>query len=636
MVRCKQMKNYLLVFKVLRQLGWRQGFLYAWYQFLLHSGILRFLTPTNINTANSSLSPLPIKLDSNKFKNILKEEEDQLIKEADQIVKGQIKLFGALDQTLDFSQPEKIKHWTQHKNVWVKNKDIKLYWEAARFGWAISLARAYALNKDERYAEAFWSKTQEFLNNNPSNHGLHWSSAQEVAIRLISLSFCYGIFVESKHSTESRKILLSKAIAAHAERIPPTMIYARAQNNNHLITEAMGLYTASAILPQHPKAKKWHALGWKWLNNAFQTQIMQEGRYIQNSNNYHRLMLQCALWVKMISEIHSDTFPTNTTKALAAATKFLYDSLDKTSGQAPNLGPNDGAYILPLTILPFQDYRPVLQAAGRAFLGHSLFPSGSWDEMSAWLVKEPFEAEEHTGNSNLRLSSINSWASLRAVKHQHRPGHADQLHIELWWHGLNIARDAGTYLYNAPPPWQNALSGTDVHNTISLNDQDQMLKTSRFLYLDWAQATVLEKNKSRITAEHDGYRKQGLTHHRSLEVIDKDQWQINDIITSNRKETFTARLHWLLPDWPWRIEKHFLYLESPHGWITLQINSKEPLDISLVRAGELLYGQDKFPPYRGWVSPTYAIKNPALSFAVRIKAQSQLNLASIWQFPKTK
>jgi len=30
-----------------------------------------------------------------------------------------------------------------------------------------------------------------------------------------------------------------------------------------------------------------------------------------------------------------------------------------------------------------------------------------------------------------------------------RPFQSDQLHVDLWWHGLNLARDAGTYLYTA-------------------------------------------------------------------------------------------------------------------------------------------------------------------------------------------
>ncbi len=630
------MKNFLLAFKVLRQLGWRQGFLYIYYQFLLHSGILRYLSPNNKNSVISPISAFPQHLDQNHLQNILRGHESIVIEEAEQIIRGQVSILGGLKQKLTFTQPEELNHWSQHKSVWLAGKDIKLYWEVGRFAWATTLARAYKLNKDEKYALAFWKYCESFLEKNPTNQGLHWASAQEVALRLINICFCYSIFNESEQNTMSRQALISKAIAAHAERIPPTLIYARAQNNNHLITEALGLYTAAALLPKHPKAKIWRRVGWKWLNKSFQSQINLDGSYIQNSNNYHRLMLQCGLWAKMMADINEDVLPQETLNALAAATKHIQASIDESSGQAPNLGPNDGAYILPLTVLPYKDYRPVIQAAGRAFLGQDLFSKGLWDEMAAWLVKkESIKKSNVEVPESLRLNSQNSWASLRAVKHRSRPGHADQLHVELWWRGLNIAQDPGTYLYNAPPPWQNALSGTDVHNTITLNNKDQMSKVSRFLYLDWAQATLIEKTDRRIIAEHDGYQKQGLIHQRILEMLGEDQWQITDTISNTEQKGFSAKLHWLLPDLPCKIEKNTIHLESPFGPMKLQIKSEVDTEISLVRAGELIYGNTTVLPHRGWVSPTYAIKEPALSFEIHIKAESQLNLSSIWSFPKT-
>jgi hypothetical protein len=79
---------------------------------------------------------------------------------------------------------------------------------------------------------------------------------------------------------------LAETIAAHAARIPPTLAYARAQNNNHLLTEAVGLYTAGAALAEHPRADYWRDLGWRWLNAALQSQIDGDGTYIQHSTNY--------------------------------------------------------------------------------------------------------------------------------------------------------------------------------------------------------------------------------------------------------------------------------------------------------------------------------------------------------------
>ena len=59
----------------------------------------------------------------------------------------------------------------------------------------------------------------------------------------------------------------------YAERIPPTLGYARAQNNNHLLSEAAALYTAAAVLPEHPGAARWRRLGWRWLQAGLDEQI---------------------------------------------------------------------------------------------------------------------------------------------------------------------------------------------------------------------------------------------------------------------------------------------------------------------------------------------------------------------------
>ena len=58
----------------------------------------------------------------------------------------------------------------------------------------------------------------------------------------------------------------------------------------------------------------------------------------------------------------------------------------------------------------------------------------------------------------------------------------DQLHFDLWWHGINVAQDAGTYLYNGEPPWDNPLVSTRVHNTITIDGRDQMTRGGTIPY----------------------------------------------------------------------------------------------------------------------------------------------------------
>jgi uncharacterized heparinase superfamily protein len=112
------------------------------------------------------------------------------------------------------------------------------------------------------------------------------------------------------------------------------------------------------------------------------------------------------------------------------------------------------------------------------------------------------------------------WGTLRGVEFHGRPAHADQLHADLWWNGVNIARDAGTYSYNNPSPWQNALDSTRVHNTVTIDDLDQMTRVSRFLWLDQANAKWdPQTSPNQIAASHNGYRKLGYRHERSLSLV---------------------------------------------------------------------------------------------------------------------
>ena len=140
-------------------------------------------------------------------------------------------------------------------------------------------------------------------------------------------------------------------------------------------------------LPDHPRSEAWRGEGWKWLAWAFAKQIHKDGSYIQHSTNYHRLMLQVALWVWALANLSPERrggTPQKVESTLATATRWLAAVTDKDTGQAANLGANDGAYIFPLTGCPFTDYRPVVQTASLTFAGEKPFRDGAWNEMALW------------------------------------------------------------------------------------------------------------------------------------------------------------------------------------------------------------------------------------------------------------
>jgi hypothetical protein len=696
--------------RALRELGIGPMSLYALYQLGLRSGYFYLATrgrrPVKTGAFHSFLT-LPEKVDQLAI--LGQPGQASLLVEADEIVAGRVRLFGGAPVPLEFAvgnppTADAKKHWTSYElssaedgsqgNEQQGAVDVKILWEPARFGWVHTLGRAYHLTGDERYPAAFWCYAESFLDSNPPYLGLHWISAQEVALRLLAFTFALHVFYGSAHLKQERATRLEEAIADHASRIPPTLVYARAQNNNHLLAEAAGLFTAGVVLPDHPSAKQWRSSGWKWFNCGLQSQIAADGSYVQHSANYHRLMLQLALWMACLGESQGRRFPSETVERLAAATAWLMALLDPQSGRVPNLGPNDGAYVLPLTVCPYADYRPVLQTAASLFLGERPFHEGLWDEMSLWLqgaaskerhpkFSEPMHsAVEYASRRTphvLRHPGHDSWAYFRVARFVSRPGHADQLHLDLWWRGLNLAQDAGTYLYNAPPPWNNSLTSCQVHNTVSINGSDQMTPVGRFLYLDWAQAEVDAKESlyqeeigswRRLVAWHDGYRSLGVIHRRYVEVFPDGKWLIRDSLLPARsshigrrgkkersrrssEDRLTCRrsvcVHWLLPDWSFEVEddspenRSTIRVLSPYGWLGLVFSldrrselSGEPHHLQVVRAGELVYGSGTVSSVWGWSSPTYADKIPALSVRLTVDGELPFSISSEWVFPKSE
>lgn len=342
--------------------------------------------------------------------------------------------------------------------------------------------------------------------------------------------------------------------------------------------------------------------------------------------------------------------------------------LDSESGGVPNLGANDGAYILPLTVCPFADFRPVVQAAARAFLEYDIAP-GIWDEMSLWFgltrSGRSFEADHYLGD---HLRGRESWAYLRTTSFSSRPGHADLLHLDLWWRGLNIARDAGTFSYNADAPWDNPLTAARFHNTVTVDGRDQMTRAGKFLYVDWANAfaktevVVDEAVLQRVRAHHNGYRALGVKHEREVTVFADERWQVRDhLLVSKKEDWHTYTLHWLLPDWKWKFESlpeelsangrsgFDLKLRSPRGWMTARVHydafaANTHLGgafTDLTRAGErlptasaALFHDGSRYDLLGWHSPMYSVKVPALSLSVAVKCPIDPDFVTEFIFPK--
>jgi hypothetical protein len=381
------------------------------------------------------------------------------------------------------------RHWSRIPDAGAD--DIKGVWELSRFSWAYALVRAWLRDGEARHVELFWSTLEDWMGRNPPNRGPNWMCGQEASLRLIAVTFALQAFRDHPASTDARLTLAARLADFTGRRISFHFDYAVSQQNNHGISEAIGLQTVGTFWPGVGGASGWYRSGLSELAEQCAALIGPDGGFSQHSTNYHRLLLQLLTWSELVERSVRDTLPIAVRTQAIAATDFLA-TLMEADGTVPRHGADDGANLFPLSGCAYEDFRPAVGAALAIFTGERL-PAGPWDE-TALLLLGPFAAsaapairgvadQPDAGVFTLRHARGTLFIRAPAV-FRTRPSHADQLHVSLRWDGEWIAEDPGTYSYNAPGGW-DGFAGSRFHNVVTVGGFDSMRRVGRFLWLPW-------------------------------------------------------------------------------------------------------------------------------------------------------
>lgn len=587
------------------------------------------------------------------------EEEKSVLAEAQGILHGRLPFFGKL--RFDCGFPPKWfrnpatgqtvsprQSWTQMRFASPVYGDLKFILEPSRFLFVYPLVRAYALSGDDRIPQVFWSAIEDWASQSPPMGGPLWICGQECSLRILAWSFALQAFIDSPSTTDERMALLVSMIAAHAWRTAQTIGYARSQRSNHLISEAVGLWTAGTLYPELAEAQAWQNLGAHLLHDAVVDHITPEGVSQQHSFNYQRMVLHLLLWTLRLAEIYSAPLHEEIRERAQSAFDFIRQWVDPVSGLAPNYGSDDGSLIFPLASASYRDFRPLVQL-GAAVLNRPALNYGPWDETALWFGVKPVQTHERVPPASIqggyfRLGDHTSWAMIRAGRYTRRPFQADQLHVDLWWRGMNLARDPGTYLYNGSAPWNNGFSGTAVHNTVTVDGHDQMRRAGRFLWVDWAQASgrAYASNShacvDRFEGQHDGYGRFGVTHRRAVRWLGGSGWIIvDDIADETQSGEHDVCLRWLAADLPFEVagSPFQIVFTSDEARIRWSICSNVPGSAAVVRAGKrvVINGTSDAgnieAPLLGWEASTYGELRPAVSLVRRGRSRLPIRFVTV-------
>ena len=458
-------------------------------------------------------------------------DKQTLILEANNATQGIIKGFSSIDINYGYPinwhlnpltgvEERSDRKWYRIPDFDEHRGDIKVIWEASRFSHFLTFSRAYLLTKDHVYYESFSFQLSDWLQKNPYSYGANFKCGQECALRMINTLLAYSVFYQTGLVSDQDAVNVTELVHRCYKKILSNFYYAqRCIKNNHTLSELVGLIIGAWCSMDNRRLRN----AYKLLDSEIQNQFSQDGGYKQFSFNYQRFALQLMECVQKLSLATEISLSVASKNRLLTSAQLLLQCMSN-DGDVPNYGSNDGALIFPVSSCEYRDFRPVINTTIAQNTQEFAFPLGKHNEEYYWFgqyaegVSEvPKKSSCFTDAGIFTLSNSSLSVIICANDYTSRPGHMDQLHIDVWFQGKNIFCDLGTYSYASE--LGKELSRTSSHNTVKLTDREQMTLYRNFFVVNWTSRDSYSHNKHSFQATVTS--KNGYKHSRDVKLINQ-------------------------------------------------------------------------------------------------------------------
>ena len=573
-------------------------------------------------------------------------EAERAVERAQRIVRGRFNLLGIQD--LDFGNPinwqleplsgttAPFVHWSRIDYLDpTQTGDKKITWELNRHNYFATLGRAYWYTGDEIYAQTFAAHVDAWIEANPPNLGINWSSSLEIAFRAISWLWALHFFRVSPHLTPRLFVRMLKLLYVHAKHLE-TYLSTYFSPNTHLTGEALGLFHLGLLLPEFGEADRWRVTGEAILLGELERHVRADGVYFEQSSYYHRYTTDFYLHLLILLKANQRRYDDLLQKKLTGLLEHLM-YITRPDGTAPLFGDDDGGKLVLLDERPLDDFRSTL-STGAVLFDRPDFKYVARDatEETLWLLgKQGIEAFDriemrtpaHTSiafresgyfvmrdswlpHSNYLLIDCGPHGAL-----QFGHAHADALAYEVAARGRTILVDPGTYTYTGSAEMRDYFRSSAAHNTLTLDGESSSIPDGPFSWKHVASATPLQWHSRErfdfFEGSHDGYRRLAsqAEHKRSVLFLKNDYWIIHDRIEGSRPHTYDLHFHFTTDAKP--------TLETDAGRTFVHEQPPKAPGLEILACGPGGVWQEEV----GWVSRCYrhCAEAPALRFTGKAK-----------------
>ncbi len=471
------------------------------------------------------------------LKQVFPAQADNIILQAEKICRHRFDLLGYenLDYGAEIDWHSDVVHAKRGpRKPWFKVRyldfeevgDSKITWELNRHQHFVTLAKAYGLTGDDKFARAIFAQWTHWHKQNPYAIGMNWASSLEVGYRSLSWVWTYFLLQECPLFTTELRSQWQAALNLSGRHIE-TYLSTYFSPNTHLLGEALALFFVGTLFPGMRSAPRWQRRGWEILEREAAKQVRPDGFYFEQSTYYHVYAVDIFLHARILAALNGIEIPAGFDQMLQRMLNVLL--LLGRAGLPPKIGDDDGGRV----------FDPQRNRAGHLLdslatgavlyrRGDFKFAAGGPREETLWLLGTkgvaefdflpsvvPSSASTALADSGIYLMAdetsgqqvLIDAGDLGSGSGGH--AHADALSICLIRNGRDLLLDPGTFEYVGDSGERARLRGTGAHSTMQVDGRDQADATGPFSWKTRPRVNVEQwitgQQFDLFQGSHDGY-----------------------------------------------------------------------------------------------------------------------------------
>jgi hypothetical protein len=442
--------------------------------------------------------------------------------------------------------------------------DHKITWELNRHQFLITLAKAYRITGDARFASGLIELWYDWQRKNPYPMGVNWTSTLEVAFRAHSWLWV-DFLLEGAGGDRAFERDLERETARAAwyiERYLSTYF----APNTHLLGEGVVLFLIGARYPGIPQAARWRQTGWRIVLEESRRQVRVDGLHFEQSIYYHVYAIDFFVYARLLAARNGVAIPAEFDETIRRMLRALADLAQ--AGALPRFGDDDGGRLFDGARNRAEEMLDPL-STGAVLFGDGRLKSAApgLAEETLWLLGAEAAARFDIVAAALPMAHSVALADcgIYAMTSAGPPlrqlfidggeqgaltaghGHADALSIQLAANGKLWLTDPGSFAYMGGE--RDRFRGTAAHNTLTVDGTSQADPRGPF---GWGPRPRVEVRRwvedgdfDLFEGLHSGYERlaEPVVHRRWVVGLREGVWLVRDAVEGSGTHDLEISLH---------------------------------------------------------------------------------------------